>query len=140
MTEVFGSPTGLVGAIAILAMAFYVLVKEVIAPLVKKRNGLYGPPPEELSRMLKDIMSIITTGSRRIEDLHVWHSPDADGEQGWKGKQLERLIKSIDDHLQQHSRAVVGMTKAVEIMVDQRKELNLHLSDLISEIRKDRSS
>jgi hypothetical protein len=67
------------GIVALSLLIIYILIRDILKPLVTRKlsdNG--GPHANKLSRML--------------DDLWHWHAPDPDGEQSWKGKNIERLM------------------------------------------------
>ena len=121
--------TGIAGfgaAIAFFAGAFYVLVKEVIVPLVNRnskpshdmRDQHWGDLFDRIEKML----DMLASRGRKIDDVHGWLDVDSSGEQGWKGKHLERLLQSIDNHLQLQIKVI--------------ESSNANLMDLLKEIRR----
>ena len=69
------------GVVAMAIFVVYVMIKDIIAPLIRKRNG-NGDNYSYRQKLL--------------EELHQWHAPNAAGEQSWKGTQTDRTLKSID--------------------------------------------
>ncbi len=59
------------------------------------------------------------TFSKKVHDLWVWHAPDADGEQTWKGKQLYRVLTSLDDSIKENTKAVNEGHRSVVSKLDE---------------------
>ena len=57
--------------------------------------------------------------SKKIHDLWWWHAPDADGEQTWKGKQLYRVLTSLDDSIKDNTKAVNEGHRSVVSKLDE---------------------
>ncbi len=80
------------------------------------RRGLNGS-----SRNYQNINGNLT---KKIEDLWDWHSPDHDGEQGWKGKQLERILHSLDGNMKENTKTISdGHARIVGKLEELRSEL-----------------
>ena len=91
----------------------FLIIKEVFF-FVSKRNG-NGKTKEhdKVENMIK-----------KIHDLWHWHAPDPDGEQGWKGKQLERIMISLDQNVQENTSVVKqGTADIVSKLDDLKREL-----------------
>ncbi len=89
------------------------IIKEVFV-FVSKRNG-NGKNKEH---------DLLVNMIKKISDLWDWHSPDPDGEQGWKGKQLERIMVSLDQNVQENTSVVKqGTADIVSKLDDLKREL-----------------
>lgn len=90
--------------IGLALVVLYILVKDVIKPLVDRKNGnglhLYG---------------------QKLEDLHSWHAPDGDGEQSWKGKQIERLLIQMNKLIAEQTRESKRGNEALEKLLDEQR-------------------
>ncbi len=62
--------------------------------------------------------------NKKIEDLHDWHSPDQDGEQSWKGKQLERILTTLDANVRENTKTTQeGHVKIVDKLEELKAKL-----------------
>jgi len=70
---------------------FALLVLKEVFSFVSKKNG--NGKQQEYAGLIK-----------RIHDLWYWHAPDQDGEQSWKGKNIERVMIALDKNMQENTR------------------------------------
>ena len=69
-------PDASVAVIALLIL--HVVIRDVVGPLVKKRNG---DSPSDRQAM--------------IQDMHGWMAPDTKGRQNWKGAAIEEAMNRL---------------------------------------------
>ncbi len=91
----------------------FLIIKEVFA-FVSRRNG--NGKTKDHDR-LESLL-------RQTHDLWRWHAPDPDGEQGWKGKQLERVMLNLDANIRENTSVVKqGTTDIVSKLDDLKRGL-----------------
>jgi len=93
-------PTDEKGIVIIALMLVYVLIKEVIAPMVKRRNG------NGIEMCLKQLVEIAKNQAIMLrdmkgqqQDLWDWHKPDHEGMQPWKGQQIMQALKDLPNQI-----------------------------------------
>jgi len=86
------------GIVVLALMLVYVLIKEVVAPMVRRRNG---NGIEQCLKQLVEIAKIQTIMIRDMkgqqDDLWEWHKPDDSGVQPWKGQHIMQALKDLPD-------------------------------------------
>ena len=93
-------------AVFMALVVVYVIIKDVVKPLIQRRNG---DSPSDRQAMIKD--------------LHDWHAPDAYGVQSWRGAQTDAVLKSIDVHLKEQTEETRKLTGLLhELLRDRRNE------------------
>ena len=76
--------------ILIIGVAVY-LLKEIVIPLIRK-----NPVIEILNKqteILEGVQKCLSTIENESGDLHEWHKPDHNGQQGWKNQGTLNAIK-----------------------------------------------
>jgi len=80
---------GIVGILVLM------ILKEVLG-FVKARNG------KKTSCPMFETEAFVKL-NRKIEDLHVWHAPDATGQQNWKNPRLEVILEKLVVNMEQQT-------------------------------------
>lgn len=94
----------IISAFGIIAVTIYILVKDVVVPLVQRstggRSGFKSHDRDALFSM-----------NKKVTDLHGWHSPGDDGRQNWKNNpDVEK--------------AIIEMGQNMKVMVSELRRIN----------------
>lgn len=92
------------GLAALALFVIYVLIKEVVAPLVKRRNGngerrlldaQILDAVKAMSLAQHETIKILREMRGDVTVLRDWHKPDDKGTQPWKGQHIIDLMQLL---------------------------------------------
>lgn len=81
--------------------------------------------PEWVEEMTIKLDAIsVQLGELQVEskDLHRWHSPNAEGEQTWKGTHMSRVLDNIERALIANTKAITSLYAAIKEMKKQNSK------------------
>lgn len=104
-----GDPKETLTIVGFALVIIYILIKDVIKPLLDKHDSESNGNGRNAAGMLKD--------------LWFWHAPDHSGEQGWKGKQVERLVGQMNSLIREQIAESKRSNKIIEDCMTRRNAI-----------------